>query len=255
MNAKVIAIANRAGGVAKTASSAAIGARFAQLGFKSLLVDIDDQGDLSDHFLDIIPSKTASSMFYDGSLPIQEVWDNLSIIASNQNLAGVEKKINPNAKTLLTRALEPARAMFDFIILDCPPALNVITLNALTASDYLFVPAKADQKSLNALSRMAQVCYMSGKPTKIDGIFITMFDVRTNLAKEKEAEIRELYGDTVFNTKISQCAKVPACAAKRKNLFTYAPSSKAAVEYGCLVDEILARMGCSSNGANHSESK
>ncbi len=238
---KTLANCNRKGGVGKTTSSASIAGAMVQLGFPVLMIDNDPQGDLSKTFLEQIPEETLTSTYFKRKLPIVSIRENLDLIPANGSLTVVETSMDSaEDREVLMKALQPVKDKYDFIIIDCPPSLGWLTMNALTACDYLIVPMQTDFKSLAALSNMAEACYQAATPTRINGIFFTSYDPRTKLAKSIEKIVREKYGSTVFNTAIRRCIKVAECQMEHKDVVAYDPTCNASKDYLSLAEEIVA---------------
>lgn len=236
-----IAICNRKGGVGKSTSGASIAGAIVEMGYSVLLIDNDPQGDLSKNFLEKIPEKTLTSTYFERKLPIVSIRENLDLIPANGSLTIVETNMDSaEDREVLMKALRPVKDKYDFIIIDCPPSLGWLTMNALTACDYLIVPMQTDFKSLEALSNMAEACYQAATPTRINGIFFTSYDPRTKLARNIERIVRNNYGTTVFNTTVRRCIKVAECQAEHKDVIAYDPSCNAAMDYRSLAEEILA---------------
>ena len=170
----IIAIGNRKGGVAKTTSVSSLAGYFIKRGFKVLVVDLDTQANLTTTFLKEIPEDTVTVIFEKKRIPFHHVRKNLDLVAADADLVAVEKILNkPDDRLILARALAVVKDKYDIVILDCPPSLSWLTINALSACDHLFVPMDMDKKSVDAITNMAEACYQSATPTKIDGIFFT----------------------------------------------------------------------------------
>lgn len=240
----ILAIGNRKGGVAKTTSVAALARYFVKRGFRVLVVDLDTQANLTTTFLKEIPDNTITAIFEKKRIPIIHVAKNLDLVAADADLVAVEKLLNkPDDRLILSRALAVVKNNYDIILLDCPPSLSWMTINALSACDKLFIPMDIDKKSIDAISYMAEICYQSATPTKIDGIFLTKYEPRLNVTKKVEAQMRSRYGSTVMETAIRKCSKVPESSLENKDVVAYAPGSNAAEDYQRLGDEILRIVG------------
>ena len=240
----IIAFGNRKGGVAKTSSVAALASYYATRGFKVLAVDLDSQGNLTITFLKDIPEDTVSDIFNGKRLPIHHVRNNLDLVAADEDLAADELELKkPNDRLILARALAVVKDNYDLILLDCPPTLSWLTMNALSACDHLYVPMDMDKKSIKAVKDMAEACYQSATPTKIDGIFFTKYEKKLNVTKMIESLMRSRYGSTVLETVINKCSKIPESSMMDMDVITYAPRSNAAEDYRRLGDEILRIVG------------
>ncbi len=182
MKAKIIAIANHKGGVGKTASAASIGAILASRGKKVLLVDLDTQANLTRHFMESIPPRIIYHAIREQSnLPIYRIITNFVIVPSGLDMAGIDMKrqIRYNRERVVMVILAPFSSIYDYIILDCPPALGLVTINALTAATHLIVPMKADLMSNYGLSMMDQFCVKMQELNPgihIDYIFFNIYE-------------------------------------------------------------------------------
>lgn len=239
-----IAIGNRKGGVAKTTSVSSLAGYFAQRGLKVLVVDLDTQANLTLTFFKEIPDDTVTAIFERKRIPIHHVRKNLDLVAADSDLVAVEQILKkPEDRMILAKALASVKCNYDIILLDCPPSLSWLTINALSACDHLFVPMDMDKKSVLAITNMAEACYQSATPTKISGIFFTKYEPRLNATKKVEALMRSRYGATVMETAIRKCSKIPESSMENTDVVTYAPDSNAAEDYRRLGDEILRITG------------
>ena len=247
----IIAFGNRKGGVAKTTTVSSLAGYFIKRGFRVLAVDLDTQANLTTTFLKDIPDDTVTDIFDKKRIPIHHIRENLDLVAADADLVAVERILNrPDDRLILARALAVVKDKYDIILLDCPPALSWLTINALSASDKLFVPMDMDKKSVDAVSKMAEACYQSATPTKIDGIFFTKYEPRLNVTKKVEAQMRSRYGSTVMETAIRKCSKVPESSLENTDVVTFAPNSNAAEDYQRLGDEILRIAGIVDGDGN-----
>ncbi len=162
MKAKIIAIANHKGGVGKTASVASIGAVLASRGKKVLMVDLDTQANLTRHFMENIPHELFTTQFVSSSIFPSIQSENLDIVPSGLDMAGIDLELQMmfNRERVLKGLLDPFSSIYDYILLDCPPALGLVTINALTAANKLIVPMKADLMSNYGLSMMDQISFV-----------------------------------------------------------------------------------------------
>ena len=240
----IIAFGNRKGGVAKTTSVASLAGYYAKLGFQVLVVDLDTQANLTTTFLKDIPDDTVTVIFEKKRIPIHHIRKNLDLVAADADLVAVEKLLyKPDDRLILARALATVKEKYDLILLDCPPSLSWLTINALSACDKLIVPMDMDKKSIDAISKMAEACYQSATPTKIDGIFFTKYEPRLNATKKVEALVRSRFGSTIMESAIRKCSKIPECSMENTDVVTFAPNSNAAVDYQRLGDEVLRISG------------
>ena len=240
----IIAFGNRKGGVAKTTTVSSLAGYFIKRGFRVLVVDLDTQANLTTTFLKDIPDDTVTAIFEKKRIPIHHIRENLDLVAADADLVAVERILNrPDDRLILARALAVVKDKYDIILLDCPPSLSWLTINALSASDKLFVPMDMDKKSVDAVSKMAEVCYQSATPTKIDGIFFTKYEPRLNATKKVESLVRTRFGSTVMDVAIRKCSKIPESSLENTDVVTFAPNSNAAEDYQRLGDEILRIAG------------
>ena len=246
MKAKIIAFANRKGGVGKTTSVSSLGGLAASSGKKVLFVDMDSQTNLTGNFLEEIPEHTIVDMFGDRKrrLPIMRIRENLFLVPGDVDIAGLEGALSTaEDRLILSAALEKVRDEYDYILIDCPPDLGWCTINALSACDYLFVPMMMDAKSFQGVGMMTEFCYQSAKRTFINGIFFTSYDPRKNLTKRYEAKVRSRYGDTVLHSAIRVCTRLAECADDHKDIMVFDPRCNGAADYSSLWDEILQVIG------------
>ena len=240
----IIAFGNRKGGGAKTTTVSSLAGYFIKRGFRVLAVDLDTQANLTTTFLKDIPDDTVTAIFEKKRIPIHHIRENLDLVAADADLVAVERILNrPDDRLILARALAVVKDKYDIILLDCPPSLSWLTINALSASDKLFVPMDMDKKSVDAVSKMAEVCYQSATPTKIDGIFFTKYEPRLNATKKVESLVRTRFGSTVMDVAIRKCSKIPESSLENTDVVTFAPNSNAAEDYQRLGDEILRIAG------------
>lgn len=240
----IIAFGNRKGGVAKTTTVSSLAGYFIKRGFRVLAVDLDTQANLTTTFLKDIPDDTVTDIFDKKRIPIHHIRENLDLVAADADLVAVERILNrPDDRLILARALAVVKDKYDIILLDCPPALSWLTINALSASDKLFVPMDMDKKSVDAVSKMAEVCYQSATPTKIDGIFFTIYEKKLKVTQMVETLMRDQYGATILETAIRKCSKIKESSMAYTDVITYAPCCNAAKDYQQLGDEILRLIG------------
>ncbi|MBL7816655.1 MAG: ParA family protein [Saprospiraceae bacterium] len=245
----VISLLNHKGGVGKTTSAINIGAGLVELGKKVLLVDLDPQANLT---LSLgIPRQrvTIYECLRGESEPEPfTVKENMDVITSSLDLSGAEMElINEAGREYILRELfEPLTEIYDFIIIDCPPSLGLLTLNALTSSRYVIIPLQTEFLALQGLAKIKQVIdkvkFRLNKNLEIGGVVATMYDSRRILNRDVVETIHKYFGDKVFKTYIRDNVALAEAPAQRKDIFAYQPKSVGAKDYANLCDEILERV-------------
>jgi chromosome partitioning protein len=245
----VISLLNHKGGVGKTTSSINIGAGLVELGKKVLLLDLDPQANLS---LSLgIPRQKYTiyeSIRGESELIPYHVKPNLDVITSSLDLSGAELElINEAGREYILRELfQPLQDDYDYIIIDCPPSLGLLTLNALTSSRYVIIPLQAQFLALQGLAKIKQVIdkvkFRLNKNLDIGGVVATMYDARKVLNRDVVETIHKFFGEKVFKTYIRDNVALAEAPAQRKDIFSYSPSSPGANDYLELCKEILARV-------------
>jgi chromosome partitioning protein len=245
----VISLLNHKGGVGKTTSSINIGAGLVELGKKVLLLDLDPQANLS---LSLgIPRQKYTiyeSIRGESELIPYHVKPNLDVITSSLDLSGAELElINEAGREYILRELfQPLQDDYDFIIIDCPPSLGLLTLNALTSSRYVIIPLQAQFLALQGLAKIKQVIdkvkFRLNKNLDIGGVVATMYDARKVLNRDVVETIHKFFGEKVFRTYIRDNVALAEAPAQRKDIFSYSPSSPGANDYLELCKEILDRV-------------
>jgi chromosome partitioning protein len=251
--ARTIAISNQKGGVGKTTTAINLSSSLAVNGKKTLLVDVDPQGN-STTGLGIDRSKLGRSL-YDvlvGQMPMTEVLcstdiQNLFVAPSGRDQVGAEiELISVERREFRLRdALEPAGAQFEYVLLDCPPSLGLLTLNALIAADSLLVPLQCEYYALEGLTslletlRLVQRAYNSS--LSVEGILLTMFDSRNRLSHEVAEEVRRHFPNLVFNTTISRNVRLSESPSYGKPALLYDSHSTGTENYLALAKELIHR--------------
>lgn len=250
--ARIIAVANQKGGVGKTTTTVNLGACLAYSGKKVLLIDIDAQGnatsglgvrkvDVEKDIYDILVNET----------PIEEVVlpssrENLWVVPATIQLAGAEIELtNQMAReTRLKQALAKITDDYDFILIDCPPSLGHLTINAFTASDTILIPVQCEYYALEGLSQLLNTVRLVQKhfnpDLKIEGVLLTMLDARTNLGYEVVDEVRKYFREKVYKTIIPRNIRLSEAPSHGLSIIDYDPRSRGAEVYLELAKEVLA---------------
>lgn len=252
---KVIAIVNQKGGVAKTTTTVNLATAFAALNKKILVIDLDPQGNSSTGFG--ISQQQRKNTIYQVLTNLIKLKDaiistdipNLEIITSNTNLSAAELDLTKlkDREYILMKLLEGIKILYDYIIIDCPPSLNLLTVNALVASDEVLIPMQCDFYSLEGLSHLLKTIEIVEKKLNpkinIAGILFTMYDKRNRLTEQVEEDVRKCLGKLVFKTVIPRNIKLSEAPSYGKPAIIYDYKCSGAVAYIELTKEILERYG------------
>jgi len=246
-----IAVINQKGGSGKTTTVVNLGAYLAQAGKNVLLIDMDPQSHTTIH-LGLEPPQITKSTYeiLINNLALEEAclataYDNLTLIPSKIELASAEiELVNTVGREVILRdALKKCKKEFDYVLIDCPPSLGLLTLNALTAAKEVFIPIQAEFFALEGLTKLVQtvniVRQRINSEVKITGVLITMFDVRKNICQEVAQKVREHFKDKVFRTKIRENVRLAEAPSFGKTILDFAPGSHGAEDYQKLAREIL----------------
>ena len=258
---KVISLVNQKGGVGKTTTSINLAASLGKLGKKSLLVDLDPQGNCTTG-LGVNKGNIKYSIYdvLNGTVEAKKAivktgFTLLSIIPATINLAGLDiellEKGYQNAafkkNEQLRNALEPIKDNYDFIIIDCPPSLGLLTTNALVASDSVIIPVQCEFFALEGITQLLNTIIMTqtrlNPNFKIEGVLLTLLDSRTNLGLEVVEEVRKFFKDKVFNTIIPRLIRLVEAPSHGEPINEYDPTSRAAEAYMNLAKEVIDRDG------------
>ncbi len=251
---KIISFSNQKGGVGKTTSAVNIAAALSKKKKKVLLFDLDSQGnatsgvgisrrELESTAFDLLVGDAAAE-----DVIIKTEFSGLDIIPSGLDLAGAELALSDveNRNMLLKNALAEVKDNYDYIIIDCPPSLGTLTVNALTASDGIVIPMTCEYYSLEGLSQLMvtvkQVKKLYNNALDITGILITMYDKRLNLAKQVLAEVEKFYGDKLFKTTVCRNIRITEAPSYGKPVIFFDKYSKGALAYEKVAAELVKRI-------------
>jgi chromosome partitioning protein len=251
----IIAITNQKGGVGKTTTAINLSAAMADKGLRTLLVDLDPQANSTMSYLE--PGTVGPPTMFDvltEQVPLEQAirpapnQKNLSVAPSAIALARAEAKLIGEIDNYyrLKDVLSLVEANYDYVIIDTPPTLGLITINALVAATHVLVPIQSSYFALEGtddlLDTIDQIKRRANPGLQILGAVITLFDKRTLLAKDIEEQIRTVFGDKLFETMISKSVRLEESPAYRESIFSFAPKSSGAFEYYKLSEEVLSRV-------------
>ena len=251
---KIISFANQKGGVGKTTSCVNIAASLGVLGFKVLVIDLDPQGNATSGVgISKKMLKATTKELLTGELPVEQIiqetpYKNLHVIPTNTALAGAEFELfdidEPEFR--IKKGLESVKDNYDYILIDCPPSLGMLTINAFTASDGVIVPMQCEFYALEGLSQLMvtinRIKRMYNPELSITGILITMFNGRLLLSMQVIAELDKHYSDKIFRTKVSRNVKLTEAPSFGKPTYYHDKSSKGSKEYLEVAKELATRI-------------
>lgn len=254
---KVITVSNVKGGVAKTTTAATLAAGLHKRGYKVLLIDSDPQMNLTMCFIDE-PEEGTNSLYtlYSKETPINKlkfsIKNGLDILLGDFELCSADLEFfkKPGSLKLLSKAIKNMGDIYDYIVIDTPPNLGFLSMNAFMVSDYVVTPMSADSFSLRAVRLLKRtldlVSEEVGHTIPVAGVLLTRYTARTNISKALEDSVQSAalaLETSVFNSRIRQATAILECQLLKKSIYEHAPNSEVAKDYDGFVDELLERMG------------
>ncbi|MBO4508319.1 MAG: ParA family protein [Spirochaetaceae bacterium] len=248
---KIYVFVNQKGGVGKTTSAINIGAYLAEAGKKVLLVDFDSQGNMSSG-VGLSKEKPTIYELMAGQASVEQVIihtavDNLDAISASIDLSGaaIELVGQQERDFFLKKSLEPIKNQYDYILIDCPPSLGILTLNGLAAADAVLIPMQCEYFALEGITLLLKTVKKVQKSINpnltIGGIFFTMYDSRTRLAQQVVTQVKAYFGDSVFNTIIPRNVRLSEAPSHGVPICKYDPNCQGAKSYKSLAEEVILR--------------
>lgn len=251
---KVVSIFNQKGGVGKTTTNINMAAYIALKGHKVLVIDIDPQGNTSSGFgidKENLTNSTYELLLTDVAIKdviisVEQI-ENLDIVPSNMDLAGADLELGglENRESILKKKIEEIKDQYDYLIIDCPPSLGLLTINALTASDTVFIPMQCEYYALEGISQLVKTIQKVkkglNKNLEIEGVVLTMFDSRRNLQLQVAEELKSYFGELVYENSIPRNIRLAEAPSFGLPIALYDPKAKGAEAYSDLADEFLRK--------------
>lgn len=248
---KIISISNQKGGVGKTTTAVNLAAFLAEKGRRVLVVDIDPQANAGFGLgVNVEEMETTVYEVLLGTIPVQDAIfkttiENLYIVPSNMHLAGAQVELMDmeDKEYLLKKAMEKVRDTFDFILIDCPPSLGILTLNSLVASDSVIIPLQCEYYALEGLSQLLKIISMVqdtlNPRLEIEGVLLTMYDPRTNLSQQVVADVKQFFQNKVFSAIIPRNVRLSEAPSFGKPINLYDRTSSGGTSYEQLANELI----------------